>query len=357
MSWSLLVPILLCPALAAADGESAPGSADEPTKVAVLALKATGLDEDVATNLTELFTSEAGEVPGFEIISQSEIKEMLSFEQQRQMLGCDDESCVAELGGALGVARMITGTVGKVGDTFVVNIKLIDSVKAQPIARIGETVPGRLELLPPTIRVAAWQLLGQDVPAHVQADYDATEARLAEEDARASGDAAALAEAERVRAEAEKAKAEADKTRAQTERLRLERENERARAEQAAALTAPAAPPAPRRAWAKVGRNVATIVAGVGLVGGGTAHALSFMKAREVGDAQEARAPDVLDVYEGKQADADAAVSLRKWAYVGYAVGGVGVAAALVFGWLKPEEPDPTAVRVVPAAHGVAVVF
>jgi TolB-like protein len=348
---------LLLPALVAAGEPAADEPAEEPTKVAVLALKATGLDEHVATNLTELFTSEAGEVPGLTVISQSEIKDILGFEQQKQMLGCDDESCLAEIGDALGVDRMVTGTVGKVGETFVINIKLIDSAKAQAIDRVGETIAGRVELLPPFIRVAAWQLLSKSVPAHVRAEYDATKARLAEQDARASGDAAALAEAEKMRAEAEKAKAEAEKARAETERLKVERAGKEPKPRKTAAAAPPKPAPAPERTWARVGRNVSTIVAGVGLVGGGAAHALSFMKSRDVGDEQEAREPETLKIYEGKQADADAAVSLRKWAYVGYVVGGVGVAAAIVFGWLVPKEPDKTAVHVVPTANGFAVVF
>ena len=36
---------------------------------------------------------------------------MLSLERQKRMLGCGTDSCMAELGGALGVGRLVTGDV------------------------------------------------------------------------------------------------------------------------------------------------------------------------------------------------------------------------------------------------------
>ena len=40
---------------------------------------------------------------------------MLSMEQQKQALGCDDDSCLAQLGGALGVPYLFSADVGALG--------------------------------------------------------------------------------------------------------------------------------------------------------------------------------------------------------------------------------------------------
>ena len=39
---------------------------------------------------------------------------MLAFEKQRQMLGCADTGCIAEIGGALGVDYIISGKVTRI---------------------------------------------------------------------------------------------------------------------------------------------------------------------------------------------------------------------------------------------------
>jgi hypothetical protein len=52
--------------------------------------------------------AELRKLEGFAAIGMGEIREMLSYEYQRQMLGCAaDESCLAEIGGALGTDEML----------------------------------------------------------------------------------------------------------------------------------------------------------------------------------------------------------------------------------------------------------
>src|SRR6185436_18478025 len=142
---------------------SAAASAEETnaagvvTRVAVAGFKATGVDEILVENLTETFTTEAGKVAGFNIIGQNEIKDLVGYQAQQNMLGCDDAACMSDLAGALGVDMLIAGTVGKVGETFVVNVRIIDVKKAETKQRVGETIAGRADALLPYIRLVAWQ--------------------------------------------------------------------------------------------------------------------------------------------------------------------------------------------------------
>ncbi|MFC1612165.1 hypothetical protein ACFL6C_14470, partial [Myxococcota bacterium] len=49
-------------------------------------------------------------------------------ESMKVALGCSEVGCMAEIGGALGVERMIAGTVAKLGEAYVVNLQLINVV-------------------------------------------------------------------------------------------------------------------------------------------------------------------------------------------------------------------------------------
>ncbi|MFC1609655.1 hypothetical protein ACFL6C_01730 [Myxococcota bacterium] len=348
---------------ATAESGSEPGAADAHESVAVLEFKTEGLDPTITRNLNELFTSEAGKIPGYKVIGQSEIKDMVGFETQKQMLGCTDESCFSEIGGALGVSFIVSGSVGKVGETFVINVRLIDIMKTQTKNRVGETIAGRVELLTDMIRIVAWKLMSDSVPPHLTAAYDATKARLDAEAARTAGDAAALAAAQKALAEAEKAKAEAEKARAEAEiiKARQVRVGQKAQPKHRAAKKPPATekelPPPASGGWPRLARNISAVVGGVGLVTGGVLHATSFYLVK--GEVKESRKADEggLEIYEGTQNDAHLANTLRDWAMVGYIVGGVGIVAATVFGLLEPDEEDTATARVVPTANGLLVVF
>lgn len=61
---------------------------------------------------------------------------MLGMERQRQLLGCtEDTSCMAEIANALGTDLVAVATVGRVGNTYLVSVKLIDGRTSRTAAR------------------------------------------------------------------------------------------------------------------------------------------------------------------------------------------------------------------------------
>ena len=76
------------------------------------------------------------------MISGRDIAAMLGFERQKQMVGCSDQSCLAEIGGALGVDRLIVSQAGKLGDTFIVTLKMINIDGATTERRVYKTIKG-----------------------------------------------------------------------------------------------------------------------------------------------------------------------------------------------------------------------
>lgn len=150
-------------------------------KVAVLDVQATGVDEAMTGLLTEVLTTEVQRSGRFtEVIAGRDVKAMLSFEERRQILGCSDESCLAEIGGALGADRIMVSNVGKVGETFVITVKLIDIVKARTDARGYRRVSGPPEALLDGIQQAVrdlWRPAEAEPVAPVGASTPAPAAR------------------------------------------------------------------------------------------------------------------------------------------------------------------------------------
>ena len=123
-------------------------AAKERPKLAVLDLQGKGVDRGTVETLSEVVTVSLKKLGVFDIISRSDIQQMLNFEESKQLVGCTASSeCMAEVGGALGVARLVSGSVGKVGSSFVITLTLVDTKTARVIERESRTADTEEKLL------------------------------------------------------------------------------------------------------------------------------------------------------------------------------------------------------------------
>lgn len=125
---------LFCILLAAT--AASPAKAQKPG-VAVTELKAVhGIEASLAQVLNEVLLARLKESGVFStVIGSSDIAAMIDMEQQKAALGCDDTSCLAELGGALGVPYLIDSSVSRVGDQYVITLKVLSVDDARVAAR------------------------------------------------------------------------------------------------------------------------------------------------------------------------------------------------------------------------------
>ena len=116
--------------------------------IAVFDLEAVhGVKASMARVLSDILLSNLTDSGRFaSVVSGEDIKQMLDLEQQKNVLGCQDDSCMAEIGGALGVPFMAVPTIGKLGGQFVLNLKILDVEAARVRARVSRTVAREVDL-------------------------------------------------------------------------------------------------------------------------------------------------------------------------------------------------------------------
>jgi hypothetical protein len=113
-----------------------------PLRVAVYDLDLQGIDGRVGAVVTDSLLAEVRKLQSVSAIGMAEIRDMLSMEASKQMVGCsDNESCLAEIAGALGVDDLLTGALSKVGDGNVLVLRRLD----QRQGKIRGTVNQRLK--------------------------------------------------------------------------------------------------------------------------------------------------------------------------------------------------------------------
>lgn len=98
----------------------------QQTSVAVIDLKNVGLEEQYSTLLTDALRAEMFKYEKFKVMNRENMQEIMG-EQAFQASGvCDDNACYVEMGEVLGVEKIVTGSIGKLGNTFSLTIKMID---------------------------------------------------------------------------------------------------------------------------------------------------------------------------------------------------------------------------------------
>jgi len=113
------------------------------TKVVVLPLVALGgVPKETAQLLGDALAGELRKRAGVSVLTQSDVAALLGVEKTRQMLGCAEAGCMAEIGGALGADRVVHGSLGRVGGSLVVNLSALDPKRAAAAASVSERLRG-----------------------------------------------------------------------------------------------------------------------------------------------------------------------------------------------------------------------
>ena len=109
--------------------------------IAVMDLSGRGVDEAAAAALTTEVGNTLAQLRVFQVITREDIKRMLQLEQTKQQCtGSVDASCMAEIGGALGVDYLVYGDVSKIADVYSVSLVLLDISKAQAANRVSRKI-------------------------------------------------------------------------------------------------------------------------------------------------------------------------------------------------------------------------
>lgn len=143
--------------------EPAPSTGPEQAltqKIAVWRFDALGIEAELVARLEALFRMELERLAKQPMPSRREIERAVSADQ-RECTG--EEKCLGAIGKKLGVDVVVTGTVGALGDSYVLNIKAVEASTARQLTRIqSDPLRGSPDELIEGMRVAAYKLLAPD---------------------------------------------------------------------------------------------------------------------------------------------------------------------------------------------------
>jgi TolB-like protein len=93
--------------------------------IAVTDLTGQGVDQASATIISDRLRTELFNTGTFKVLERQSMQDILK-EQGFQQSGCASDQCLVEMGQLLGVTHIVSGTVGKLGAMFTLNVRMID---------------------------------------------------------------------------------------------------------------------------------------------------------------------------------------------------------------------------------------
>ena len=115
------------------------------------------------------------ELGGYVVIGQDDVNTMLGFERQKDLLGCDDTTCFAEIGGALGADKLLVFKVAWLEGRWATSAKVIDLRQAAAERRTTRMLVGDSAALLDAVASVVRELFAvreahRAVPAHAVDD-------------------------------------------------------------------------------------------------------------------------------------------------------------------------------------------
>jgi len=114
---------------------AAVGAAEAPTLIVFDLVPEKGVERGAANLLTEIVINEVSRLGRYTVIGQKDLDKMINWEQNKQLKGCTDTSCLVQIAGAMGASFYMEGSLGVMGDQFVVTLKLMDAQNVKIRAR------------------------------------------------------------------------------------------------------------------------------------------------------------------------------------------------------------------------------
>jgi len=132
------------------------------TTVAVIDFEAQGISDVEATILANRFRSELVNTNTFRVIERGQMESVLQ-EVGFQQTGCTSSDCMIEIGKILNVNKMIGGSIGKLGNVYTVDLRMIDVESSQILETVAEDHAGEMSDLLQVMKTIAYRFASREI--------------------------------------------------------------------------------------------------------------------------------------------------------------------------------------------------
>lgn len=122
------------------------GAAKDLRKIAIWDLMPREVKPTYAQELTSILASEIAKNKKYEVYTQDNVRTLAGWTEERMKLGCTSTQCLTALG-QMDIAKLISGSVGKIGNRYSISLNLFDTQNARAENMISEFCSSEDELI------------------------------------------------------------------------------------------------------------------------------------------------------------------------------------------------------------------
>ena len=113
--------------------------------IGVAPFRADGVDPVAVRALTDILAAELEKFAGVNVVTHTELAAVLDQAAEAELMGCVETQCLHNVAAMLPTRRLLSGSVGRIGSTLIVNAALIDLATLTVITRISAPVGNDLD--------------------------------------------------------------------------------------------------------------------------------------------------------------------------------------------------------------------
>ena len=131
--------------------------------IAIIDLEGRGISSLEAATLTDRMRSELVGTGAVTVVERGQMSEILD-EQGFQQTGCVSSECAVEVGKLLGVSQMATGSIGKIGSSYTIDVRMFAVQDGAIVRSVNSTYSGAIDGLITEIEMISWKLIDMTPP-------------------------------------------------------------------------------------------------------------------------------------------------------------------------------------------------
>lgn len=140
--------------------------------IAVIDFEPRGIAEHEAAIIAERFRGHLVRSGVYKVMERGQMEAVLKEQGFQHSGACTDASCVVEMGQLLAVGKIVTGSVGKIGGMYTVDIKVIAIKTGQIVMTVSEDVRGSVEdVLLSAVPKIAEKVIAEETSAGLTVGY------------------------------------------------------------------------------------------------------------------------------------------------------------------------------------------
>lgn len=113
--------------------------------VAVMSLEARKVDTSDALTLRDALSNHLIATGEVRVMERAQVEAILREQGFQQSGLCDQNECAVQVGKLLGIDRIVVGSVGKIGETFTVALRMVDVTTGEVLATASRNQRGQID--------------------------------------------------------------------------------------------------------------------------------------------------------------------------------------------------------------------